>query len=213
MRILAIDTSTARLTVAVTYDGELVASATAGELTGGQVHGEALAGLVSSCLAGATPDRVAVGIGPGPYTGLRVGVVTAEVLADAWRCELVGVPTLQAIAHGYRRRGGGECIAVQDVKRREVAWQRFAVDGAAPASAQLLSITELAQLPAGVPLVGPAFVSQRLVQPQVADASPVEAFDIALIAAVATPTPTVAPLYLRQPDAAEPHAPKRVTHE
>ena len=208
MRVLAVDTSTARLTVALLEAGELVREAQAGELAGSQLHGEALAGLVQQVLDGTTPDLVAVGLGPGPYTGLRVGIVTAEALAFAWQVPVKGVPTLAALAHGYRSRGGGACVAVLDVKRREVAWQAFDADGGELSAPAITHIERLADLPQ-LPLVGPAFVSQRLVSPEVADAAPVSAVSIAHLA-LQSPAGDLAPLYLRVPDAAEPAPRKRV---
>lgn len=210
MKVLAIDTSTARLTVAYGSASDL-RELTAGELTGGHLHGERLAGLVREILAGDTPDLVAVGCGPGPYTGLRAGLVTAEVLAAAWQVPVTGVSSLAAIAHGHRRRGGGGCAAVLDVKRREVAWQPFDGHGLELLPPQLSSINDMTEL-LRYPVVGPAFVSQRLVSPDVADASPVSAVDVAWLAMAQDRPLPVAPLYLRAPDAAEPKPPKSVSN-
>lgn len=210
MRVLAIDTSTSRISVALVEDGKLVCEGTAGDLVGSQLHGEALASMVKEVLSGDIPDVVAVGLGPGPYTGLRVGVVTAEMLAHAWRCELRGVSTLAAIAHGHRRRGGGACNAVLDVKRREIAWQSFDETGRALTDPALVHIDDLSAL-AGWPIVGPAFESQKLVQPDVLDSQPVSALDIALLSMTHS-EPQFAPLYLRQPDATEPAPRKQVNN-
>lgn len=208
---LGIDTSTARLTVA-TLSMSGTRELAAGELNGPQAHGERLAELIREVLAGQRPTRIAVGLGPGPYTGLRVGIVTAEMLGEAWSVPVVGVSTLEALANGYRRRTErGECVAVLDVKRREIAWQHFSALGAPLGDPKLASINALHELPAGVPLVGPAFESQRLVQPAVADAAPVSAVDIALLAVLGSDR--LEPLYLRQPDAAEPAPRKQVRND
>jgi tRNA threonylcarbamoyl adenosine modification protein YeaZ len=207
MKILAIDTSTARMVVAF-VNGDTEREMSKGELAGSQTHGEHLAELVREVLQGELPDLIAVGIGPGPYTGLRVGIVTAEVLAHSWGVPVVGVPTLAAIAHGYRRAGGGECAAVLDVKRREIAWQVFGADGHQLSEATLSHIEDLTEL-LKYSIVGPAFETQKLVEPQVAAVIPVSAISIALLARDGK-TSAVQPLYLRDPDAAAPKPNKSV---
>ena len=210
MRILALDTSTSRVTVAFLEDEKVIREVTVGELTGGQLHGEQLIDLVSKCLQGEKPDRVAVGIGPGPYTGLRVGVTTAEVLAAAWEIEVVGIPTLAAIATGHIRRGGTKGIAVLDVKRKEIACQEFNDAGDLLGEPSLIHITDFEEQNFQN-IVGPAFVTQTLISPVVNDVFPVDAIDIGLLGLKANPHPFT-PLYLRQPDAAEPKAPKSVSN-
>jgi len=213
-KILALDTSTARVSVALLHGTDVVRELHAGELMGAQFHSELLASLVKECLVGERPEVIAVGRGPGPYTGLRVGIVTADVLAAAWQLEIIGVSTLEALAHGYRRRGGGDCVAVLDVKRREIAWQAFNAEGEALTGPAIVAIADLSELP-DLPIVGPAFVTQTLVTPAVIDASPVSAVDIALLARelLGTGQPTSAtPLYLRDPDAVAPAPRKPVTN-
>lgn len=214
MKILALDTSTARVSVAL-IDGEhVINDMSGGELDGAQFHGELLISLIKECLDGVRPDVIAVGRGPGPYTGLRVGIATAEVLAAAWQLEIVGVSSLEALAHGYRRRGGGDCIAVIDIKRREIAWQSYDADGEPTAAARVAPITELDALP-DLPIVGPAFVTQKFVSPDIADASPVSAVDIALIAHERIGTGldiSAHPIYLREPDATAPAPRKQVSN-
>lgn len=209
MLTLAMDTSTARVTVAVLSGIEVVADVHAGELVGSQFHGELLAGLVKEVLDSQVPDRIVVGLGPGPYTGLRVGITTAEVLAAAWNIPVIGVPTLAGLAAGYRMRGGGECVSVLDVKRKEIAWQHFDGAGSSLSEPTLTSITDLHTLPTA-PLVGPAFVTQTLVRPDVADDSPVSAVALAQISESFASTSHLQPLYLRLPDAADPKKPKSV---
>lgn len=210
MKILALDTSTSRVTVCFTDGKDIINQLHGGELTGVQFHGELLASLVKECLSGQLPDAIAVGRGPGPYTGLRVGITTGDVLAAAWQIPVVGVPTLAALAHGHVRRGGSAGIAALDVKRKEVAVQEFDARGAMTSDARLLSIADIAELD-GQGIVGPAFVTQTLVTPKVADASPVDAYDIALLALQQFESKQLQsslPLYLRAPDAAMP-APRK----
>ena len=212
MRVLGLDTSTSRVTVALIDDDVVINELSGGELNGPQFHGELLASLIKECLGTHHPELIAVGRGPGPYTGLRVGLTTAAVLASAWGLEVIGVPTLAALAAGHRRRGGGDCVAVLDVKRREIAWQSFSADGDETSGATLTHIDHIAELPA-LPIVGPAFETQRLVTPHVADPSPVSAVDIAQLALQYKGTGIdigAHPIYLREPDAAEPKANKSV---
>jgi len=211
MKILALDTSTSRVTVALLDDEQVLNQKTGGELTGAQFHGELLIDLISEVLNGVKPDRIAVGIGPGPYTGLRVGVTTAEVLAAAWEIEVVGVPTLAALAHGHIRRGGEKGTAILDVKRKEIACQDFDSNGHLLGEPSLIHITEFEKQNFSN-LVGPAFITQTLISPSVNDANPVDAIDIALIGQLVAPT-LFKPLYLRQPDAAEPKPPKSVSND
>src|SRR5258708_20325965 len=98
--MLAFDTATPAVTVAL-HDGTRVL---AGETAvGARRHGELLAPMIERVLAAADLGRtdleaIAVGTGPGPYTGLRAGLVTARVLASALRVPAVGVCTLAVIA-------------------------------------------------------------------------------------------------------------------
>ena len=214
MKVLALDTSTSRVTVALVDDDYVLNELSGGELNGPQFHGELLASLIKECLGSHHPELIAVGRGPGPYTGLRVGIVTASVLASTWGLELVGVPTLAALAAGHRRRDGGDCTAVLDVKRREIAWQSFNADGDELSGATLTHIDQIDQLP-DLPLVGPAFETQKLVTPHVADNSPVSAVDIAQLALAYKGSGidiAAHPIYLREPDAAEPKPNKSVLH-
>lgn len=88
-------------------------------------HGPQLLGLAHELLhdAGLTfadVDRVAVGLGPGGFTGLRIGVATARALAQAAQAELVGVSTLEALASAVRPEPGQGVLAVVDARRGEV---------------------------------------------------------------------------------------------
>ncbi len=150
--LLALDTSTTAITVAL-HDGfSVVAESTTLDARG---HAEHLApGLVAVLTeAGAAPadvTDVGVGLGPGPFTGLRVGIVTARTFALATGAALHGVCSLDALAHEAGRTGsvqGGEVVVATDARRKEVYWARYAVcaDGAAR-----LTQPEVG-LPAGLP--------------------------------------------------------------
>ena len=119
--ILAIDTATAQVGVAIGDGGEMRGEV---RVTGGRRHAERLAPAIQSLCSWTGIElkelsAVAVGIGPGLFTGLRVGVTTAKVMAQALRIPVVAVPSLDLVA--YPLRHAGSLIAVVlDARRREV---------------------------------------------------------------------------------------------
>lgn len=132
--MLALDTATALTTVAVLSSSSDVL-AEASHLDP-RHHAEALPRLVRETLdfAGVAPgdlDLIAVGVGPGPFTGLRVGVSFARATAHALGIPTVGVMTLDAIARGWSARGrtgnhAGTFTVVTRSRRVEVAWATYA---------------------------------------------------------------------------------------
>ena len=197
MKILGIDTSTPVLSVAVVEDDLVLASLESGELTGAQLHGEILATLVKEILEHHKIDVVAVGLGPGPYTGLRTGIAFAQAVAYARDIKIVGVSSLFALAHGYWQRGGASGVAVVDAKRKEIAWQEFDVTSLF-GEPNLTNINDISVLQ-GKTIVGPAFVTQPSDLITVLDATPPHAKDVAMLAHKGFGQP-IAPLYLRTPD-------------
>ncbi len=217
MLVLALDTATPAVVAGVaelTADGVLVRAQRV--VHDARRHGELLVpSLLDACAEAGVALRdagaVVVGVGPGPFTGLRVGMVTAAALGDALDVPVHGVGTLDAIAHGA---GPGPRLAVTDARRREVYWAAYAADGTrttgphvdAPAVLRE-RVAELGAASAaggsaaesGLPVRGPA---EPPVAALVAVAAP------ALRAGTA-PGP-LEPLYLRRPDAVEPAARKKV---
>ncbi len=112
MLIVAFDTATDRATSALVWDGEVL-----GELTSRPVS--VLEDLDALLRRGGVRDSqvegIAVGIGPGSFTGLRMGLITARTLAFAWSVPLAGVSTLAALA-----AGSPGAVPVIDARRREV---------------------------------------------------------------------------------------------
>ncbi len=102
MRILGIETATRAASVAVIFDGKVVAE-TLRESP--QSFSETLMPQVEEVIkiSGAFENlnAVAVSIGPGSFTGLRIGLATAKALAYAWGIKIIGVPTLQAMAYNF----------------------------------------------------------------------------------------------------------------
>ncbi len=139
--LLALETATDVCSAALMRDGTLTAQAS---LHRPRVHAEQLAPLIRDLLARAAVDRsaldaVAVSMGPGSYTGLRIGVSTAKGLALAVDAVLIGVPTLEALAASVQPCAelGDVACALLDARRDEVyaAAYRFDDDGLAPFAA------------------------------------------------------------------------------
>lgn len=102
MRILGIETATRAASVAVAFDGKILAESLR-ELP--QTFSETLMPQVEEVIriSGAFDklDAVAVSIGPGSFTGLRIGLATAKALAYAWGIKIIGVPTLSAMSYNF----------------------------------------------------------------------------------------------------------------
>jgi tRNA threonylcarbamoyladenosine biosynthesis protein TsaB len=124
--ILGIDTSTQQSSVCLGSEHGVVASAT---LARGQSHGEFLAPAIAFCLEQADlrmPDvnGVAVCVGPGLFTGMRVGIATAQTLAHARRLPVVGLASLDLLAFPVRHVRRLIC-SVLDAKRGELFWSFY----------------------------------------------------------------------------------------
>ncbi|SDO99482.1 tRNA threonylcarbamoyl adenosine modification protein YeaZ [Nakamurella panacisegetis] len=236
MLLLAIDTSTPTViagVVSLLRPHELigeqppapVAVAAERTVTGGFAHAEQLMPLVAAALAEAGHtlkdlDAVVVGLGPGPFTGLRVGIATAQALGDALDIPVHGVGSHDALARTYLLDGpvDGDFLVVTDARRREVYLSAYSAQGArrfgpapiapaaAPAALKAAAVAPTAMIGAGTGLLvdGPpaAPVAGRL------SAGLVLAAAVALVTGV-VPGP-LTPLYLRRPDATEPGVRKSV---
>ena len=214
--LLALDTATPAVSVALHDGGRVVARRHLVDL---RRHAEVLAPLVRQVLAeaasrGVDLDEVLVGVGPGAFTGLRVGVATAQALGLAWDVPVSGACTLDALAAAYRAEaaagsGAGEVLVVTDARRREVFWARYdasgrRVEGPAVAAPQAVPATGATVVGAGAlahPEVFPAAVP-----PEHPDAGWLAQAVLDGLAARLVPSP----LYLRRPDARPPGQRKRV---
>jgi len=131
--LLAIDTATSAITVAL-HDGDDVLAESS--LLDARRHGEYLAPGIAEVLAkaGRTPDEVSAvvaGTGPGPFTGLRIGLVTARTFAFACGIPVFGVCSLDALAHqAWLEDAAGlglSFVVATDARRKEVYWARYGI--------------------------------------------------------------------------------------
>lgn len=119
--LLAIDTSAA-VSVCV-LDGDRVAASHSEFAPRG--HAELLSSFVSDVMtqagvAGSDLDGIVVGTGPAPFTGLRVGLITARTLGFAWSVPVHGVCSLDALGAEH-----GDVTVVADARRKEIYWARY----------------------------------------------------------------------------------------
>jgi tRNA threonylcarbamoyl adenosine modification protein YeaZ len=118
-KVLAIDTSTSRTSVAIIENGTVLYS---GYRDGATAHGPSLPALVQEGLAVSDVDQVVVGMGPGPFTGLRVGIAFAQSFALAREIPVRGICSLDAIATQIKE---DDFIITVDARRKEVYWARY----------------------------------------------------------------------------------------
>lgn len=208
MNLLCIDTSEGSQVALVTPGG--VRRAASADPRG---HAEHLAPLLAEVLATDPVDAVAVGTGPAPFTGLRVGLVSAEAFARARGIPVHGVPTLAILARQSLDTLGGVVTVVTDARRKEVYSGSFeAVGDDDVALVGELAVTHPGDVTVRGTLVGPA---TRL-HPDLLPGTPLD-LDIAVLARLVTARlarglelPTQ-PLYLRRPDIHQPAGRKRAT--
>ena len=176
--ILAIDTSTSRTSVALVADGKVLFTKCHEDPL---AHGEVLPKLVKEALAvNKGIDLVAVGMGPGPFTGLRVGIAFAQSFALGSNINWVGVCSLDAMAAGINET---EFIVSTDARRKERFWARYE-NGKRVSEPAVSKASELEKL--GVPIFNEG------------DYFP----DPVALANVAVSTKSVEqPIYIRKPDA------------
>ncbi|HEY8481623.1 MAG TPA: tRNA (adenosine(37)-N6)-threonylcarbamoyltransferase complex dimerization subunit type 1 TsaB [Spirillospora sp.] len=224
MLVLAFDTATAAITVAL-YEwtpGEGAVPRGASEAVDRRRHTELLTPSIAQVMAeaGAAPadlSAIAVGIGPGPFTGLRVGLVTARSMGEALGIPVHGVCTLDVIAWAT---GRNEPFAVvTDARRKEVYWARYdshRVRATPPAVGPPADVLDGA--PAGLPVVGegaalfPDVFGESGHEPLLPSARALAELTVARLAGMKVPELLPPePLYLRRPDAREPGPRKKVT--
>ncbi|MFD5061249.1 tRNA (adenosine(37)-N6)-threonylcarbamoyltransferase complex dimerization subunit type 1 TsaB [Streptomyces sp. NPDC058394] len=218
MLLLAVDTATPAVTVAL-HDGTAVVAESS--QVDARRHGELLLPAVDRVLgdAGTGLDAVTgvvVGVGPGPYTGLRVGLVTAATFGSVLSVPVYGLCTLDGLAYAAGCSGlEGPFAVATDARRKEVYWARYedprtrigepAVDRPADIAEQLAGLPVVG---AGAALYPDAFPDAR--GPEHVSAGALAALAAERLAAGAQLLPPQ-PLYLRRPDAQVPKNYKVVT--
>ena len=128
MVVLGVDSATADAVVGVTADGAVVSETQVGPGADGRPrHSRVLLPEIESSVDAAGGwvriDRIAVGIGPGSFTGLRIGIATTRALAQASGTPIAPVGTLSALARGVSAQAGGDgalALPVIDARRGEV---------------------------------------------------------------------------------------------
>jgi tRNA threonylcarbamoyladenosine biosynthesis protein TsaB len=212
--LLAFDTATAAVTVAL-HDGERVVAAST--TIDARRHGELLAPAITAALDEAWVARqdltaVAVGVGPGPFTGLRVGLMTARALGAALEIPVYGLCTLDVLAGeavDTGAPGGRPFLVATDARRKEVYWAAYDVDGGRLDGPH---VSKPAEIATDVPVVGAgARLYPEAFATPVGPGYPSAAVLAALLNDERVELLDPEPLYLRRPDTAAPRAPKRVS--
>jgi tRNA threonylcarbamoyl adenosine modification protein YeaZ len=208
--VLALDTATPTLVAGLgrwSQDGGVEVLAERA-VPSGNKHAELLTPAIRGVLddAGLTMadlDAVVTGLGPGPFTGLRVGIVTALTLADARGLPVVGVCSLDAVGSGAR-------TVVTDARRKEVYWAAYDAEERRTDGPGVVRPEELG---APGPFVGDPAFAERLG----AAVTPADVTTAGLLRAAApqladpSSADPLVPLYLRRPDATPPTAIKAVS--
>jgi tRNA threonylcarbamoyl adenosine modification protein YeaZ len=214
--LLAFDTATPAVTAALHDGRDVLAESTEVDA---RRHGELLMPAVDRVLREAdvkldAVTGIVVGVGPGPYTGLRVGLVTAAALGDALGVPVHGVCTLDGIAYAA---GLDEPFTVAtDARRKEVYWARYDSARSRATDPAVDRPADIAELVAGLPSVGAGAELYPEVFTQLRPGFPVHQSAAALAALAAVKLaegeaflPPL-PLYLRRPDAQVPAGYKAV---
>lgn len=204
--VLAIDT-TVGTSIGLARDGEALACRADGAAGG---HVEQLQPTLDELFGanGVTVhdlDQIAVSSGPGPFTGMRIGIATARTLGLVAGINVRGFGTLDALALGWfsgSQRPDGPVVVCTDARRKELYWAIYNAEGTRIEGPYVTSPEMLPRLPVGGP--GAALYPEALADREVTEVAGY--VDTALVAARLSELPDTGlePQYLRKPDAVVP---------
>ncbi|ERS55279.1 MULTISPECIES: tRNA (adenosine(37)-N6)-threonylcarbamoyltransferase complex dimerization subunit type 1 TsaB [Corynebacterium] len=213
MRVLAIDTATTALVTGVvdTESGQI----TQRILADARAHNERLMPTILEVMSEAglelgNLDAIVAGMGPGPFTGLRVGMATAQALADALSIPLHGVCTHDAIAHAALAAADAAeeknaALVATDARRKEIYWATYRAGqrlvGPDVSKPGELSVQDIAQVVIPEKLADQ--LPEELATLPRSEGAPTAEGLVAVARLDAEPAPFV-PMYLRRPDAVPP---------
>ncbi|MDH6517083.1 tRNA threonylcarbamoyl adenosine modification protein YeaZ [Streptomyces sp. SAI-135] len=215
MLLLALDTATPAVTVALHDGRDVVASF---RQVDARRHGELLLPAVDRVLADAgvkldAVTGIVVGIGPGPYTGLRVGLMTADTFGLALGIPVHGLCTLDGLA--YASGIEGPFVVATDARRKEVYWATYSAPRTRVSDPAVDRPADIAERVQGLPAVGAGALLYPDTFPDAREPEHVSAAALAALAAeriaAGEELPAPRPLYLRRPDAQVPKNYKVVT--
>lgn len=173
----------------------------------GRGHAERLMEIIDAALDAASIElsalgRIAVTVGPGSFTGIRVGVAAARGLGLALAVPVVGVTTLEVMARAATAASGRGAIAVIDAKRGEVYLQAFDAAGNAASEPMLLTVAQAREFVDNNSEYEATGSGIAALAPQSTGQSVPDRFAVALVASIGARTQRAPkPLYLRGPDA------------
>lgn len=199
MRILAIDSATESCSAALFEDGSMLAGRC--ELIG-RGHAERLVPMIAELPDRGRADRIVVSLGPGSFTGVRIGLAAARALGLAWKVEVLGYPTLALVAAMAQTTRPGPVTVCMTGGHGEWFMQDFSADGLPAAELQSLTPDEAARTLQSTVVAGSQ--AQSLVS---LAGNGMEALEIlpdarcAMLLPHALLTPSLTPLYGRPPDA------------
>jgi tRNA threonylcarbamoyladenosine biosynthesis protein TsaB len=212
--VLAVDTATSLVVVSVHDGAALITGASA---PARQSHAEVLAPLLQQIFN--QIDRthlthVVAGVGPGPFTGLRVGIVTADVMAHALGIPAIGICSLDAVAHADTDDDSSTFTVLTDARRREVYAATYTRSGGSSRRIDGPHVIKPTDLLAPRPYIGEgAALYAEVLGDNKTEPVRMTPDSLGAVATHAVATDTglaMTPLYMRRPDAAEPTAPKSV---
>lgn len=202
MRVLAIETASEACSIALAEDDAVIAR---DHRVMGRGHAEALVPMIAGLPAKGRADRILVSLGPGSFTGVRIGLATARALGFAWGADVLGYPTLALVAAMARQQYSAQPVtACINGGHGEWFVQDFAADGMPEGEAASLNPDAARSRPCHALVAGNRAAERAMLSP----GDSITAVELVPDAAAAilhlpdvTLTHALAPIYGRGPDA------------